>query len=388
MDKSFHAAADLIYLISCAVNKTESDADRVRKIDLDALYSFAQTHSLLCLCAYALADAGIKDERFTQAQAKAIRRSALFDIERKKIMEALDHAGIWYMPLKGSILQAYYPKFGMREMSDVDILCDPQRISDVKKIMESMGYECHHFGSGTDDAYFKPPMLNFEMHHCLFDDLEYKVFGAYYRDVKLRLIRDNDTSLCYRFRDEDLYLYILAHMFKHYVYAGTGLRALLDVYLIVKRENTSLDFDYIGSEAEKLGIAEFEQTCRVFANRIFSSGELSEELADEFSYMLRSGAYGTAESREYNYLYRRLNGKGGFSAKMKYFFSRIFINKFDLRFCYPFFYHHRYLLPALYVYRVFRGLFQIKRLFAEAERVVRFQPREDAGAASALKKIK
>ena len=68
---------------------------------------------------------------FDQAKKKAIRKLSLFEIERSAVFGELEKAGIWYLPLKGIVLGEYYPKTAMREMSDNDIFCDPERIDDV-----------------------------------------------------------------------------------------------------------------------------------------------------------------------------------------------------------------------------------------------------------------
>ena len=370
-------AADLIYLVSCAVNLEKPDTDRVQKMDLDALYSFAQDHSLLCVCAYALEDAGIVDERFAQAKAKALRKAALFDIETKKILSGLEREGIWYMPLKGSVIKDCYPRFGMREMSDVDILCDPDRMEDVRTLMEREGYTCGHFGEATDDAYFKQPTLNFEMHRRLFSETDYVELGEYYDEVKQRLQKDDNNSYGYHFSGGDLYLYLIAHEYKHYVFAGTGLRSLLDIYLFLKKKRDTLDFDYIESEAQKLGIADFEKMNREMSERIFSAGAFCEETAAELGYVLHSGVYGNAGVRDYNHLYYRLGGKDDASSKFRYLLGRVFIGGADLKYRYPFFYRHKYLLPFLYLYRPLKGLKNIRSVSAETKTVAGFKVKED-----------
>ena len=71
-------AADLIYLVSCAVNKLIPDSDIVEKIDLDILYELAYKQSLLSAAAYALESAGKAAERFSTAvlNVKSLRTSS------------------------------------------------------------------------------------------------------------------------------------------------------------------------------------------------------------------------------------------------------------------------------------------------------------------------
>ena len=74
------------------------------------------------------------------------------------------------MPLKGSILKEWYPKFGMREMADNDILFDATRRQQVRNIFANRGYSIESYNKGNHDAYEKPPIYNFEMHVALFHE--------------------------------------------------------------------------------------------------------------------------------------------------------------------------------------------------------------------------
>ena len=95
-------AQTLIYLLSCAVNEKECKL-QPDEIDFDGLYSLAKKHVLCSAVAFALESAGISEPRFTQAKLKAKRKLGLFDIERAKIADKLNEAGIWFLPLKGFI---------------------------------------------------------------------------------------------------------------------------------------------------------------------------------------------------------------------------------------------------------------------------------------------
>ncbi|MBP5166351.1 MAG: nucleotidyltransferase family protein, partial [Oscillospiraceae bacterium] len=103
------AIMNVVYLAACAVEKKPPDARRTAEMDLSALYSAAERHSLTGITAMALESAGIKDEAFTQARGKAIRKAAAFDLERAAVLRALEQAGIWYAPVKGAVIRELYP---------------------------------------------------------------------------------------------------------------------------------------------------------------------------------------------------------------------------------------------------------------------------------------
>ena len=133
------ACREVIYLVSCVLNERIPDAARVDAMDLGEVYRAASNHSLAVLAATALESAGVRDDAFVQAKGKAIRKAVLFNLERAAILEKLEAAGIWYMPLKGAILQDYYPDLGLRQMSDNDILVDLSRMDDIKAVMAGLG---------------------------------------------------------------------------------------------------------------------------------------------------------------------------------------------------------------------------------------------------------
>ena len=351
--EEYRAAADnMVYLVSCAVNGTVPDKRRVRDMDLKTLYAAADHHLLTAAVAFALESAGVYDAAFTQAKAKAIRKVALMDAEMAGIFVKMDEAGIWHMPLKGTVMKDYYPRFGMREMADHDILFDASRAEDVKAIMAERDYDIKHYGTGNHDCYCKEPVCYFEMHRALFDTGHDQPFQDYYRDIENRLAGEGYEK---RFTPEDFYIYMLAHEHKHYFAGGTGLRSVLDTYVYLSR--VSLDMDYVEAETRKLGICDFEKENRSLAMHLFGGGELTAAEREMLEYILSSGTYGTAAHS----LENKMKKKGW--GKLRYVLDRFFVpvsrkNRDYEAFAgkYPFFYKHKILLVFLPFYRTVRSV--------------------------------
>ena len=344
------AAQDVIYLVKCAVKEEIPDLTRIE--DTEAIYSYAAQHKLTAAVAMALESAGQKDKQSNLAIANALKRKVIFEKAWAQVKEALEKSGIWYMPLKGMILKDYYPKPGMREMGDHDILFDADRADDVKAIMEGLGYETSSFGSSNHDCYNKLPFLRFEMHQALFGPRHDEKLYEYYRDVDKRLLGEGYEK---HFSPEDFYLYVTAHEYKHYTNKGTGLRSLLDTYVYLQKE--TLDMAYVAAEAEKLGMATFEAANRSLAQHLFSGGELTEDDKEMLAYMLSSGVYGTREHRVENVMSKHEWGK------LQYVLNRFFVpvskkNKEYAAYAraFPFFYKYRIFLPFLPFYRAFRAM--------------------------------
>lgn len=334
----------VIYLCSCAANGQDPDLEKVSGLDMDVLFDAAQKHKLAATVGMVLERVNIRTDRFTKAIALAQRKNVLLDADRAKILAELEKAGIWYMPLKGSLLKDMYSRFGMRQMADNDILIDPERRADVRAVMEGLGFSTDVYDKKNHDEYFKPPVSRFEMHVYLINGRSNDELETYYLDIKDRLIKDEGNQYGYHFCDNDFYLFMVAHEYKHYVEGGTGLRSLLDTYVHLKQKEQDLDWDYIRQESLKMGIADFEQNNRKLAMHLFRQEELSEKEGQMLKYILSSGAYGTLS----NDIENQTQKKG----KLSYFFSRLILPVKDMRNFYPVLKRKPYLLPFFWGWRL------------------------------------
>lgn len=336
---------DLIYLLACAVNSTVPEAERVKGMDIAALYREAKRHMLASAVAFALASAGVQDAAFADAQAKAVRKMAIMDAEQAQILSRFEEAGIWYLPLKGAVLKSLYPSYGMREMSDRDILFDASRAEDVREVMVAQGFTVEEYGHYHHDVYMKPPVSNFELHRQLSDGMQGRSIEDYYINVKNRLLKDEGNAFGWHFSPEDFYVYMTAHEYKHHVGGGTGLRSLLDTYVYLK--NVDLDMAYVTAEAEKLEIAPFEKENRELAQHLFEGVNLTLAERRILQCFVGSGTYGREERFAVNQL--------AFRGRKGYFLSRLTLPYPIMLDHYPFLKKLPILYPFCWVYRLVHG---------------------------------
>lgn len=348
--EEYRAAIDnVIWLCGCAVSKTPPDSERIANINLEHLYKAAKKHMLTATVAYALRSARILDKSFEQARTKSVRKITAMDIDKARLFERMEKEQIWYMPLKGTVIKELYPSIGMRQMSDFDILFDKKYAENVREIMLDLGFTCEHFGEGNHDVYFKQPVSNFEMHTRLFGEANKPEVYEYYKNIKERLIKDDNNNFGYHFRNEDLYIYLTAHEYKHYSGSGTGLRSLLDTYVFWQKYAGQLDKEYILAGTKKLGIGDFEQQNRSLALHLFGDGELTEDNRKMLEYVIYSGTYGTLQNSIENSVRKHGGGKKG---KRIYLKNKLFLPLDIIKDAYPFYYKHKVLLPALFIYRI------------------------------------
>ena len=362
--EEYQAAKDVIYLAACMVNGKKPDASRIAGMNLERLYTAADRHLLTAITGYALEAAGIRHPAFTQAKSKAIRKAVLFDAERAAVLAELEEAGIWHMLLKGCALKALYPKIGMRQMADNDILYDVSRSEDVRQIMESLGFTTVLY-AGNDydhDHYDKEPVCNFEMHRALFTPSAPDAVFSYYQNIREKMVKDGGNRYGYHLPPEDFYIYMIAHEHKHYSGGGTGLRSLLDTYVYLNK--VSLDMAYVAGETETLGISKFEAANRSLALHLFGGETLTEKDRVMLDYILSSGTYGTMANRIRNQLQEK--GRWG------YFLSRLTLPPDLMHRRYPVLNKAPILYPFCWIHRLIHAFFfkrkivmyQLKAVFA------------------------
>ena len=370
----------LLYLMACALQGVSAREEILADADLKQLLIMARKHSVASMVCMALEKTAVfanADEtakkQWLEVKNKAVRKNMLLDAERKAILHELEIQGIWYMPLKGSILKDWYPKPGMREMADNDILFDPSGREQVREIFQNRGYKTVSFGKGNHDVYEKAPIYNFEMHVELYHKI-YDTFNEKYADVKQRLSPDAEVPYRLHFTPEDFYVFVIAHAYKHYSSSGTGIRTLADIYIMNQKLGGTLNWEYVDSELRGLGIFSYERESRELAQKLFGIAELpteanlSEAEQQMLAYYLGASTYGTIENRTLNQMQKLQPDGGAITAhtKRKYLLSRIFPGREWCEAYAPTVYKYPVLLPFFWVWRlVYRGITNRKKVTQE-----------------------
>ncbi len=386
-DQLFKNGLDMIYLSACALNSAVPSAEKIKKMDLKEVYKLSCRHSMQAVTYIAIESFIAQNTEYRDKiskellqewkliKSKSVRNLVLFDEERGKLTAFLEENKIWYMYLKGIVIEKFYPNPGMRQMHDNDILFDPSRRKDVYDYMLSAGYQVECYNKGYPDAYKKAPSILFEMHHSLYtDSTEEGEFNNYYRNVKSRLLKDSDNNFGYHFSDEDYYVHCITHTYKHFNIGGNGIRFLMDVYVYLLKKSDSLDYGYIEKQLDLLGIKEFEFALRTLADKIFSEETVKSSFADLLSedekesllFYISSGTFGKVSTFVKNKIERYRNEQNG--GTFKYILRRLFPDLNFYKVKYPFCYKYKIFIPFVAVYRIFiRSIVNFKELKYEAK---------------------
>lgn len=365
------------YLAACALHGEAPQLSN--EVDLEALYRFCKAHSITSIVAMALEEVWKTNptgeeimKKWRQARDKAIRKNILLNAERERILAHLESIGCWYMPLKGILMQFEYPQFGMRQMSDNDILVDPEKSPEIRDFMTANGYECVQFMQGHHDEYNRKPVYNFEIHRSLFKKEEAPELAQYFADIHGRSCRDENKQFGFYLNWSDFYIYMTAHAYNHVQESGIGIRYLMDMYVFHKNHANDLDMGYVEQELRRLNALDFENLSKKLALRLFSDPNQIHTLAEEELELLdayfSSGAYGT----ESQLLQKKLDknvGEGGIS-RSRYFLRRMFPPVELLGVMYPVVKKHKWLTPFVWVYRLIRTvLIRPGRMLREARSI-------------------
>ena len=379
----YSVGLDMIYLASCSLHGRIPEKEKLEKIPLELVYKLAKRHLLqaiiyvlLVKCREKYGEDVIDKQLFAKWRAEyytLVKRILQFDAERQALCGFMDEQGIWYLCMKGVVLQHYYPEIGMRQMADNDILVDKKACAKICNFMTKRGYSCESFGKGCHDTYLKGT-LNFEIHRQLFPDMVKTKRGFdYYRNVESRLLK-KQGSFERTFSDEDFYVYFLYHAYKHYVISGFGARTLMDIFLYVSKNEGKLKREYLKGELEKIGLSDFDRDICALSFKLFSAEALDSGLVlDEketkmLEYILLSGSFGTKEHHVKNAVSDISGGEKATSwVKFKYLWKRVFPGMEYYRSGYPRASKFIVTIPFIWLARIFRGIFKRKMYVSEVK---------------------
>ncbi len=301
-----------------------------------------------------------------RAQHRAQYRYLLMEGALTAMRRAFAEACIEFVPLKGSVLRHLYPHPYLRVSCDIDLLvraADVERACDV--LTNTLSYERR--GASTHDiSFYTAENVHIELHFSLTEAENPQPSDAILQRIFDYTVGDDFEK---QLTPEAFYLYHVAHMAKHVMDGGCGVRPLLDLYVL---RATSRDEALTKTLLHEAALDVFADVCERLCDA-WVCGHAHDEVTDSLSrYLLSGGVYGTLENSVHVSKARR----GG---RVRYLFGKLFPPFAVLSRDYPVLRRHPYLFPVMQVVRWFRLLFS-----KDARRVldtVRHSRTSDADAA-------
>lgn len=294
-------------------------------------------------------------KKFQEAESIEIARDAVQAFSQEELLGAFEKAEISVLPLKGILMKQFYPATSMRMMADLDILYETGKGNEVEEVLTGLGYYCDHRDS-HHDVFFRKPFMNIEMHHCMIG--EDSLLDAYYEDIWKRARQEEGKSYIYRLSWEDFYIFMIAHMAKHFQGGGCGIRSIVDMWRFSDRMRESLNWDYVRQELGKIKLEQFEQHMRDLVSVWFGEKEETEFYVQLTKLLMQSGIYGTIT----NCNIQRVADidKHVWKGQIKVWMEAIFLPYKAMKMQYLYLEKYPVLLPAAWVQRIFRTCFRRK----------------------------
>lgn len=334
------------------------------------LFEFAKSQSLsyMAYCAIRKSGFDIGDELEQEWSTRNSRTLVSYfnqEYECGRLCRELSDAGIRNMPLKGSQISKLYPEPEMREMCDLDILVKPEDLERVHQMMLADDYTyMEEHTTSHNREYHKLPYLNVEVHNYLMprESPMFSYFENYWDRVG-----PEDNSLTSRMPWVDCYIFMMAHAYKHFFRVGTGVRSILDIYVMCEQLGAVLDHDCIDREFEKLDILDFARSFERLAACWFAEErtDVPEDLQQYHHRVLESSTYGD-NSLITKALKLMQDGKSFKAAKRKMAISKVFPSYAYMKSKFPSLKYVPFLLPIYWVIR------WIKTMIAKPKRIRAF----------------
>lgn len=331
----------LLSLLTCAVCGESADAVLSASMsdeEIKGIYDLAKKHDLTHLVGVALETAEDKKryKPFYQEEIKAMVRYEWLNGEYNKSCSLLERHMIPYIPLKGSVIRALYREPWHRTSCDIDILIPEERLEEALAAFENELSYTRGKRSRHEVSLTAQNGVHLELH---FDIDEVFVDRAeFWADAK----PVTTDSFRYLLSAEMLILAHIAHMAKHFVNGGCGVRPFLDLWLM--KEKLCYDPEKLWKMVDSHGLTEFSKTMFGLVDVWFDGKTANETETRVQAFILPAGVYGDLDNK---ISITRSEGKSKFS----YAVERIFPPVSSLKIAYPILNSHPWLLPVCWIRR-------------------------------------
>lgn len=306
------------------------------KITLDPqaaaeLHCLAKSHRLHLLIYDVIAFTDSEDNTATE-WADEVRQGYYYDqllvMEQKRVEQCLRDHAIRFMPIKGAAIKALYPMPYQRIVADLDFYVHPWNFETLKAAMAEIGYSpiLPDSSYGYHIGFWNETGIEIELHKKFIQDGER--LSAFANNLQV-CAEQPSGILCWN--NETEYLYLFLHFTKHFTCAGTGIRAILDLYLY--RNKHSIDLDFVNKVLNQYDLLKFHERVLALSRRWFEGETIEDETLDLMQEVLfSSGTYGCME-RWYANLFWNFQENG--KSRSAYILRRLFPSREMMHMLYP-----------------------------------------------------
>lgn len=341
----------LITLLKSAV--TQESMKLPADFDLQAAYPVLKRHHMATLVYEGAVCCGIDRglpvmQKLFQSYLRLMLISERQMAAVERLWAAFDEAGIAYMPLKGCVMKAKYPKPELRVMGDADILIRLEQYETIVPILEGLGFSAKH--ESDHELVWVCDDLYLELHKRLIPSYN-KDFHKYFGDSWSLAKVCNGSR--YAMTAEDGMVYLFTHFAKHFRDGGIGCRHVVDLWVYL-RSVPEMDEESVRREIQKLGLLKFYLHVRELLDVWFEGADESEmsDLLTEL--VFSSGSFASVASQNISYAVRnKRHSFWGFNNRLNYLWRTMFPDVDMLKDKYSILKKAPWMLPVVWLIRPF-----------------------------------
>lgn len=343
----------LLRVVLGTQQETTVSKEEITPAILEEVYTLAQKHDLAHLAGQALAKLGLlgKDEisdKFRKHTMMAVRRFMLLQNALLQLCSAFEKAQVPFIPLKGSVIREAYPESWMRTSGDIDFFVQEKDLQTLHTLLtEKLQYK-YDSQWGTEITYISPTGAHFELHYGILEESENPATEDVLGRVWDMVQPVSGCQYHMQMPDALFYFHHMAHMGKHFMEGGCGIRPVMDIW--VQQNRMSFDGQKRDDLLQEGGLLAFAKGMESLSNTWFSQAPADSNTQRLERYVLDGGVYGTVENKV-----KVQQGKKG--GKIQYILSRIFVPYSIMKNVYPVLQTHKWLLPFMEVWRWLRAIF-------------------------------
>ena len=372
----------IITLLKSAV--TEQSLPLPEDFDLEAAYPVLKRHHMSTLVYDGAVRCGIDRslpvmQKLFGEYCRAMLISERQMAEVNRVFAAFDEAEIDYMPLKGCVMKARYPKPELRTMGDADILIRMEQYDRIVPIMEELGFAAEK--ESDHELVWLNRNLFLELHKRLIPSYNkdfYAYFGDGWRFAKLR------EGNRYGMTAEDGMVYLFTHYAKHFRDGGIGCRHVLDLWVYMRSVGTMED-GVIRRELERFGMLKFYELTQQLIDVWFCDAPntpMSDFLTDV---IFSSGSFGMNDNRVVSRAVRdKRHSILGFNSRLMYLWQTAFPDVMTLRGKYTILQKAPWMLPIVWLIRPFYKLLFERETLEQQDRNLAALSEKEVAARRAL----
>ncbi len=319
---------------------SETTDETVSETVLSDLLTLSAKHSVTPIVAETLFSCGLLEaggvaEVYRQFSYKALIQGGQQEAELSKITELFEKNEIQNIPLKGSVLRAFYSEPWMRTSCDIDILIREEQLNQaIALLVTELNYTKENT-TNHDILLVAPSGVHLELHFDMDED-----------GIDLAEVWETATpskgNYQFAMTPELFVMHHISHMAKHFILGGCGIRTLLDLWLIQK--NMVFDAKKLNQRLESASLLPFAKTVNDFLEAWFDGAAFNPLQLQLIEFVLKGGIYGSMDN---SVVVKHSQKKNYFT----YFFYRIFPKMRSMVYIYPILKKYPVLVPFFHIHR-------------------------------------